>query len=56
MTGGNKSLALTREVNLDMLSVSSDSSEEENRDNGFCGISSISFNFKQIIFIAEFGA
>ena len=32
VTGGNKSLALTREVNLDTLS--SDSSEEEIRDSG----------------------
>ena len=32
VTGGNESLALTREVNLDTLS--SDSSEEEIRDSG----------------------
>ena len=32
VTGGNQSLALTREVNLDTLS--SDSSEEEIRDSG----------------------
>ena len=34
VTGGNYSLALTREVNLDRLLVSSDSSEEEIRDSG----------------------
>ena len=32
VTGGNQSLALTREVNLDTLS--SDSSEEDIRDSG----------------------
>ena len=32
MTGGNLSLALTREVNIDILS--SDRSEEEIRDSG----------------------
>ena len=32
VTGGNESLVLTREVNLDTLS--SDSSEEEIRDSG----------------------